>query len=146
MYSQLNINGYHSAFILGNNPEEKLKKCEVIINISLRFIGQNSSCETDNLENTICYAKLLKFIDKKLLNAQFNLIERATSFVFKCLGEYLDQYCDLKTKGFKKVLKKLELIKVEPAIHGFASNQNSLIPTEFQTYLESASFVISDWD
>ena len=147
MYSQLNINGYHSRFILGNNPEEKIEKTEVIINISFRFICENRSCETDNLEDTICYAELLKFIDRKLLNARFNLIEKAASFVFESLEEYLEQHhSKLEANRPQKTLKKVEIIKLKPDICCCPPEQRAKVPNEFQAYLESASFVISDWD
>lgn len=168
MYTQLNINNYCSEFILGNNPEEKLKKRAVIINISLRFAGTDSSrVITDNLQDTVCYDDLLRFLDSKLKDAEFNLIEKATSFIFESLEEYFAKIKILKGSEPPKevkILKRVEVIKPEPFGDRSAiannTNQDAITNTAklainpkntnsvyegSSRYLESASFVISEW-
>ena len=91
MQTQLNINNFETYFILGNNPEEKNEKRKVILNVSILF--KNSiivkACENDELKDTICYSTLLKYISGKLESAQFNLIERATQFLYGLIKDYV---------------------------------------------------------
>lgn len=120
MYKQLNINNYRTYFILGNNEDEKTAKREVIINISLRFLRNNASCSSDNLKDTVCYGGLLAFLDSKLHDSQFNLVEKAAQFVYDTICEYVKN---------DEIQIRIELIKENPPVKG----------------LSSASFIISDW-
>ncbi|MBQ7674248.1 MAG: dihydroneopterin aldolase [Alphaproteobacteria bacterium] len=90
MYKQLNITGYKTYVILGNNPEERAEKRPITINVSLRFLQDNMACNSDDLSNTICYSSLLNFLEKKLENASFKLIEKAAQFIYDSITEYLN--------------------------------------------------------
>lgn len=120
MYRQLNINNYKTYFVLGNNENEKTEKRKVIINISLRFSDRNASCYSDDLKDTVCYSGLLAFLESKLRNSRFNLIEKATQFIYEAICEYIND---------SDILKRVEIIKENPPVKD----------------LSSASFVISDW-
>lgn len=120
MYKQLNINNYRTYLILGNNEDEKTAKRAVIINISLRFLCDNASCGSDNLKDTVCYAKLLAFLESKLHDLQFNLIERGAQFVYDIICKYVKD---------DRIQIRVELIKENPSVKG----------------LSSTSFLISDW-
>lgn len=120
MYRQLNINNYKTRFILGNNEDEKAAKRKVIINISLRFLNKNASCSSDNLNDTICYSSLLAFLDSKLYDSRFNLIERAAQFIYEEICNYVNT---------PDIQKRVEIIKENP----------------LKQDLASTSFVISDW-
>ena len=124
MYTQLNINNFEMYFVLGNNPEEKLEKRKVVINIAIRFSDLKiDACDSDNLADTVDYSDLLKFISQKLQSAQFNLVEKACGFLYGIVSDYVkEQYSE-------KFLLRVEVIKPRP------SSKN----------LESASFVCSDW-
>ena len=120
MYRQLNINNYKTYFVLGNNENEKTAKREVIINISLRFSDRNASCYSDDLKDTVCYSELLTFLESKLRNSSFNLIEKATQFIYEAISEYTND---------SGIQKRVEVVKENPPVKD----------------LSSASFVISDW-
>lgn len=120
MIRQLNINGYETHFILGKNVYEKVEKRPVILNISIRFLENLIACENDNIDDTVCYSSILDFIEKKLKNANFNLIERVAQYVYDIIFTYL--------KG-NNVMIRVEVIKPRP------STKN----------LESSSFIYSDW-
>lgn len=127
MYTQLNINNFETYFILGNNPEEKLQKRKVFINISIRFLENKiDACDSDNLKDTICYASLLNFISQKLQSAQFNLVEKACGFLYEIVSDYVKNQLAADSQKF---LLRVEFIKPRP------SSKN----------LESASFICSDW-
>lgn len=119
MINELSISGYRSKFILGNNESEKNAQRCVILNIWIRFPEQNHACTSDNLEHTVCYSSLLEFLNEKLNGANFNLIERATKYVYDQITEFIHD---------ENVMKKVELIKENPI-----------------NELQSASFICSDW-
>ncbi|MDR1982703.1 MAG: dihydroneopterin aldolase [Holosporaceae bacterium] len=120
MIKQLNITNYETYFVLGNNSSEKRKKRKVIINVSLRFPEKNDACNSDSVDDTVCYSQLLAFIDEKLQNAQFNLLERATQFLYEAISEYLNT---------PSILKRVEIMKPRPPVKN----------------LLDASFICSDW-
>ncbi|MDR2645566.1 MAG: dihydroneopterin aldolase [Holosporaceae bacterium] len=119
MIRQLNIANYETYVILGNDPVEKLEKRNVNVHISLRFSQNNIACRTDNIENTICYAALVNFLDDKLRNAEFNLIEKMAQFLYDEISAYLNN---------ASILKHVQVTKVAPVKN-----------------LGSASFVCADW-
>jgi dihydroneopterin aldolase len=117
---QLNINKYETKFVLGNNASEKCEVCRVVIDVSLRFLDDMPACVSDDLGDAICYSSLTKFIDEIFMGADFNLVERASQFLYDKLSLCLKNY---------PVLKRVELTKP------FSSGE---LP-------ESVSFVCSDW-
>ncbi|GHT97173.1 hypothetical protein FACS1894126_0700 [Alphaproteobacteria bacterium] len=119
MIRQLNISNYETYLVLGNEEHERRKWRPVVISISVRFPNDFQVC--DNIECTVCYYSLLDFIDKKLENEEFRLIERVAEYVYDAVSEYVN---------YGNILKRVEVIKPRPI-----SNKN----------LESASFVCSDW-
>lgn len=119
MLNELYLSKYKTNFILGNNDEEKFSSREVTVNVWIRFPTEISACENDNLKDTICYETLIKFLDTKLSDSRFNLIEKATKYIYDLITEFIKN---------EKVLKKVELIKEKPI-----------------DKLELASFICSDW-
>lgn len=134
MYTQLNIKNFETYFVLGNNPDEKLGKRRVMLNISIRF-PENAvtACSNDNLSDTICYSALLEFISEKLQAAEFNLIEKACGFLYKIVSDYVKNWAAEKFSADnvngKKFLIRVEVEKPAPPVEN----------------LQSASFVCSDW-
>jgi FolB domain-containing protein len=124
LMKQLNISNYETFFILGNNDYEKEHKRSVILNICIRF-PDSISCN-DDINDTICYAKLINFLEEKLSNTRFNLIENAARYVYGCISAYIDDHVPESVH----VAKKVEVIKPHP------------IPDK---RLQSVSFVFSDW-
>jgi FolB domain-containing protein len=121
MIRQLNINSYKTHIILGNNDYERYSKRPVVLNICLRFSDDDVKKDPDDLENTVCYDSLLHFIDKKLENTGFKLIEGVAKYVYDIVSEYIK---------IGNVLKRVEIIKPCPL------GKNNL---------ESSSFIYSDW-
>jgi len=121
MIRQLNLNNYETKFILGNNKDEKLEKRPVVINISFRFLDDISACYNDDVSDTVCYSSLLNFLEKKLENTDFNLVERAAQYIYDAVSEYIKN---------ERILKRVEVIKPDPP----------------QKNLKISSFVCSDWE
>ena len=119
MIRQLNIINHEIYVILGDNDFEKHEKRKVVINLCLRFSKKNNACHNDNIDETVCYEKLTNFLDAKLKNTKFNLIERMAQFLYDEVSSYLND---------SSILKRIEVIKISPC-----------------TDVKSASFVCSDW-
>jgi dihydroneopterin aldolase len=120
MIRQLNINNYIAYVVLGNNVQEKQKKRPVVVNVCIRFADDVPACHNDNIKDAICYASLLNFLNAKLDNISFNLIERMAQYIYDVISEY--------TEG-TNTLKRVEVIKYDPPYDN----------------LNNSSFVCSDW-
>ncbi|MDR0632512.1 MAG: dihydroneopterin aldolase [Holosporaceae bacterium] len=120
MIRQLNISNYETWIILGNDDEEKNAKRSVIIDINIRFSQENNACCSDDIDQTVCYSKLINFIEKKLQGANFNLVEKVSKFLYDEISVYLND---------KSVLKRIKVVKTSPPIKN----------------LSSVSFTCSDW-
>jgi FolB domain-containing protein len=72
---KLIINEYKAQVILGVYAEEKLKKCDILINMEIEYTPQKA-ISNDDVNATIDYDNLVLFIDKFLINKNYNLIER----------------------------------------------------------------------
>ena len=102
----------------------------MILNVSILFKNDVvvKACENDELENTICYSTLLKYISAKLDSAQFNLIERAAQFLYELIKNYVYEKFSENKIDKKNILIRVEVIKPNPMKN-----------------LESSSFICSDW-
>ncbi|MDR1475035.1 MAG: dihydroneopterin aldolase [Holosporales bacterium] len=120
MKKELRINGLEAHFVLGNNESEKLKARPVILNIALRFSGDNAACLSDELKDTVCYSNLANVIGLNLKDKNFNLIEHAVQFVYQLIDKHLNNI---------GILKRVEAVKIATEGKG----------------LNSASFILSDW-
>jgi FolB domain-containing protein len=125
MIRQLNIVDYETHFILGNDEHEKRSPRPVILDIGIRFVGDAlPACDSDDLNDTICYSNLLEFLEKNLKNRRFNLLERAAQYVHDVVSEYIG-----KTTPMGKIMIRVEVKKA-----------NSLPKN-----CGSTSFICSDW-
>jgi dihydroneopterin aldolase len=120
MIRQLNIANYETHIVLGNNEYEKHEKRKIIIDISLRFSEKVNACLSDDIDDTVCYAKLINFLEDKLQNAKFNLIERTVQFLYDEISAHLND---------ESIQKHIKVAKISPPIEN----------------LESVSFICSDW-
>jgi dihydroneopterin aldolase len=120
MLRRLEISDYETRIFLGNNEDEKLERRKVIISISLIFSEKNDACGSDDLGGTVCYSKLLNFVNEKLKDASFNLMERIAQYLYDEISKYLNDV---------KILKRIEIKKPSPPVEN----------------LKSASFICSDW-
>jgi dihydroneopterin aldolase len=119
MIKQLDMD-YETYIVLGNNDFEQQKKRKIIINVSLRFLKKNNACRSDDINDTICYSQLIDFINQKLQNAKFNLIEKAVKFLYDEITEYLND---------ETILKSIKITKPDPPVEN----------------LKSAAFICSEW-
>ena len=70
------INGLEVYAYHGVNPEEKADGQNFIINAEL-FVDLSAPCETDELNDTVNYSKVIKLITRIMTSEKYNLIEHA---------------------------------------------------------------------
>ncbi|MDR1334100.1 MAG: dihydroneopterin aldolase [Holosporaceae bacterium] len=121
MIRQLNIFNYETYIIIGNDDSERKDRRKVIVDISLRFMNENSACLSDDIGETVCYADLVAFVQEKLQYTKFRLLERITQYLYDEISFYLRDQPD--------ILKYVKITKVAPPVEN----------------LKNASFVCSDW-
>ena len=73
--SALHINGLQLQVYLGWPDQERLKMQTVFLSLIIQFANPPKACETDHLEDTICYSTLVEFIQEKINSKKFHLIE-----------------------------------------------------------------------
>ena len=64
-----------SVFI-GVSDEERAKPQLITLSIAIYFLKTPSSCESDDIEDALCYDRLSKLITEYYNNQSFNLIEK----------------------------------------------------------------------
>lgn len=93
----LNIYAYH-----GVNPEEKVDGQNFILDITSK-VDLSKPCESDNVDDTVSYAKIIKEATKIFLSEKNDLLERAAKRVAEGLLERFE-----KIQEVNIVLKKPE--------------------------------------
>jgi FolB domain-containing protein len=84
--------------IIGINPDERINKQDVLINLTL-YTDFSKSIESEDIEDTVNYKKLKLDIMALVEGSSFLLVEKLASAVSDCCLGY---------KGVKAVLVKVE--------------------------------------
>ena len=93
----LRLFGYH-----GVNPEEKENGQNFIIDLDY-CLDIDKACESDDVNDTVSYAKVVKIIRKVFTEKSYDLIEKAAQVVCDALFEEFD-----KIEKIEITLKKPE--------------------------------------
>ncbi len=92
----LKLFAYH-----GVNPEEKENGQNFFIDLDY-YLDLETPCESDNVEDTVSYAKAVKIIRKVFTEKSYDLIEKAAQVV-----------CDVLFEEFSQI-KKIEITLKKP--------------------------------
>ena len=88
--STLTINGLKLHTHLGWSERERSRKRLVLLNITLTFTTPPAACQTDQLEDTICYDTLIALLRKKLGVKKFKLLEHLAAEIYTILHQETD--------------------------------------------------------
>lgn len=83
--STLEMRDYLLMVHLGCIPEERKEKQSVLISLVFKFATSPAACTTDQLSDTICYAKLSAVMQDHVLNRSFHTIEYLAHSLYEAL-------------------------------------------------------------
>ncbi len=96
------INGLKLFAFHGVNPEEKEEGQNFVLDIELS-VGMAKPCHTDNVEDTVSYAKVIKTVRRVFLAEKYDLLEKASQVVADAIFEEYPSVFEVKV-----LLKKPE--------------------------------------
>lgn len=76
----IKINGLKIFAYHGVNPEEKETGQNFVFDIDI-YVNMTTACFSDNVDDTVNYAKVIKTVTRAFTSQKFNLIERAAQVV-----------------------------------------------------------------
>lgn len=93
----LKLYAYH-----GVNPEEKIEGQNFILDIECK-VDLSKPCATDDVNDTVSYAHIIKLVRNVFTAEKYDLLEKASQEVADAILDYFD-----KIKKVKVTLKKPE--------------------------------------
>lgn len=93
----LKIFAYH-----GVNPEEKVDGQNFVFDIDMS-VNMTKACHSDDVEDTVSYAKVIKTVTRVVTEKKYNLLEKVAQVVSDAIFEEYPDVFDVKI-----VLKKPE--------------------------------------
>lgn len=92
----LRINALELSIHLGWEKEERETPQTIFLDIDIHYPEAPIACQSDKLEDTVCYAKLVDTIRKKIGTRQFHLVEHLSSAIYRIIHPLLPQGTTLR--------------------------------------------------
>jgi dihydroneopterin aldolase len=80
--SRLSVRQIELWVFLGWPKEERQEKQRVLLDIDFTFISPPSACDTDQLDDTVCYAELIEKLDHYLQTKECKLLEHLGKIIY----------------------------------------------------------------
>lgn len=106
VHSFLSINGLELDLFIGCNPEERLYRQPVAIDVVLFFVNPPKGCISDAILDTVCYARCIEKIRDTATRKHFQLIEHLAYEIHSALSEELP----------KEVAVRISVTKLTPPL------------------------------
>lgn len=81
----LSINKVELAVHLGWTEQERAEKQIVLLDVELHFIEPPTACHTDDLTDSVCYAKLIESVREKIAKQSFALVEHLARYIHQSI-------------------------------------------------------------
>lgn len=91
MHSELHIHNLELYLNLGWRNKERAQEQAVLLDIDFYFPAPPKACNTDNLEDTICYAKLIEEIRTTISAKHYRLIEHVSADIYQLVKQQLPE-------------------------------------------------------
>ena len=91
---------------IGCYEEEKKQTTPVEITIEMK-LESCFACQTDQLQDTICYDQLIQFLNQQCFQKTYQLIEFACNDIFQTVRKFLDEK-HISSKIRVRLIKKLQ--------------------------------------
>lgn len=89
MPSQITLNNLLLLVSLGWPSEERAEQQQVSVNLTLTFDSPPKACQTDLLDDTVCYHGLTDALKNGVRNKKFRLIEHLTHELYHLSKQFL---------------------------------------------------------
>ncbi|MGB7452191.1 MAG: dihydroneopterin triphosphate 2'-epimerase [Lysobacterales bacterium] len=86
-YAIINIRNLRLRTLIGFNPEERIKKQDVVLNIEIKYSIDNAVLQ-DNVEEALNYKVITKKVIEHVEQGQFLLLEKLVSDVLSICSEH----------------------------------------------------------
>jgi len=89
IFSTLLIKQLELSVNLGWRSAERRQEQPVLVDIHIEFPKPPSACESDNLDDTICYAKLVNELREKIIVKHYRLVEHLGLDIYQITKTHL---------------------------------------------------------
>ncbi len=109
MKSQITLLELKLDVFLGWPDAERIKKQRVYVDIEINFSEPPLGCVTDNLQDTFCYAELVKTIQAAVDTREFHLVEYLGHEIYHVVKQQVPASANIMIRITKKpaILKYL---------------------------------------
>lgn len=87
----LQIRGLELHVNLGWPEKERQQQQAVVMDLTIQFPEPPKACETDNLNDTLCYSDLVNFLRKEISHKKFHLIEHLSHELYLLIKSKLPE-------------------------------------------------------
>lgn len=77
----------------GVNEEEKIQGQRFVLDITC-YLDLSVPCETDNVEDTVSYAKIIKKVREVFTAEKYDLLEKAAMVVMRSIFDSFPEICE----------------------------------------------------
>lgn len=109
------IKGFKLYAYHGVNPEEKVDGQQFEIDL-IAYLGLDMPCHTDNVEDTVSYAKIIKTIRRVFTAEKYDLLEKASQVIADAVLEEYPQIKEVTVtlkKPFAPIKADFDYVAVE---------------------------------
>lgn len=82
LVSRLSVRQIELWVYLGWPKTERQEKQRILLDIDFTFSNPPKACETDQLDETICYAEVIEKLEKYLQNKEYKLLEHLGKSIY----------------------------------------------------------------
>jgi FolB domain-containing protein len=102
--SQIQLHQLEFDVYLGWPKEERSAKQSVVFDIAFNFKETPNACQSDRLDETYCYKKLIEKIAAHLENKKYRLLEALGFDIYSLIKNNLPEATQIKLQVTKKPL------------------------------------------
>jgi dihydroneopterin aldolase len=98
----LTIRGLELKVNLGWRDKELLEPQAIMLDVDIYLPEPPKACQTDDLQDSVCYAELINKIRQRLGNNKYRLIERLATEIFDVIAPEMPETARLRVQVTKK--------------------------------------------
>lgn len=99
---EITLNGLVLSVLLGWTGQERARTQEVVADVTLLFRERPAACQTDRLEDTVCYDRLVTHLRESISGKKFRLLEHLAAELWQLAKKTLPPGADLTLRVTKR--------------------------------------------